>query len=85
MTKLLKAINGKTIEISLYDTLVVAVVSEKSKEKGYSYAYYSLGGIDTNQPLWGGFVTVISVGENGGECLRIAIEEALKYKGVRVI
>lgn len=85
MTKYVKIYSGKTIEVTAYDHLLIVTVSENSKENGYSYAYFSLGGVDTYSPLWGGSVSVISSGKNAAECLRVAIETGLAYKGVAVI
>lgn len=85
MTKYLKITSGKTVEVVAYDTLVIVTVRENSKENGYNYAYFSVGGIDTSQATWGGSVSVITVGKNSGECLKTAIETGMAYKGVRVI
>lgn len=85
MTKLLKMFNGKKIELTDYGNMVYVVVSENTKEKGYSYATFSFGGVDTNQPMWGGSLITIAVGDNAGDCLRVAIETGLAYKGVTVI
>ena len=85
MKKLLKTFEGKMIELTDYGNMVYVVVTEKTREKGYSYATFSLGGVDTNQPLWGGSLITIAVGDNAGDCLRVAIETGMAYKGVTVI
>lgn len=85
MKKYLRMFNGKKIEITDYSNMIYVVVTENTKEKGYSYATFSLGGVDTNQQFWGGSLITLAVGDNAGECLRIAIEAGLAHKGVTVI
>lgn len=85
MTKYAKIFDGKKIEITDYGNMVYVVVTEKTREKGYSYATFSMGGVDTNKSLWGGSLITIAVGDNAAECLRVAIETGLSYKGVTVI